>query len=356
MTLTDGRFQFRAWRFFQPSNAGLLLTILHFITLISHSTDSFAATTAHPTECRRLSCAAILRLQSTSGNPRPTSSSSSADTAPADQHQSSVQNDDSNEALFITNGSVKLNDPSKTPPSSQFGDSVQFGQVVRPKYLDKDADPPVGLTMNADSTNRDDSTTASKATPSDEDLAASLRRRNLNVAVGSIALALANFAWQFFHPIEPVQLLMSMQAESPPLSVIGKNGKPTVVDFWAPWCENCKLIAPTLLQIEQEYGDKVNFVMVNADKREAWSFIDAFGVDAIPHLALVSANGDVETALIGPIPKRVLRADLDVLLENAARASPADGNSRTSAPPTKLPYTMLDVFADAPEKRRVQFD
>ena len=77
------------------------------------------------------------------------------------------------------------------------------------------------------------------------------------------------------------------------------------------WCENCKLMAPTLLQIEEEYKDKVNFVMVNGDKRDAWPLIEAFGVDAIPHLALVSSEGDVETALIGPIPKRVLRADLD---------------------------------------------
>ena len=70
-------------------------------------------------------------------------------------------------------------------------------------------------------------------------------------------------------------------------------------------------MAPTLLQVEEEYKDKVNFVMVNGDKREAWPLIEAFGVDAIPHLALVSSEGEVETALIGPIPKRILEADLD---------------------------------------------
>lgn len=70
-------------------------------------------------------------------------------------------------------------------------------------------------------------------------------------------------------------------------------------------------MAPTLYQVEEEYKDRVNFVMVDGDKRESWPLIEAFGVDAIPHMALVSSEGEVETALIGPIPKRILEADLD---------------------------------------------
>ena len=51
--------------------------------------------------------------------------------------------------------------------------------------------------------------------------------------------------------------------------------------------------------------------MINGDEAQAWPYIEAFRVDAIPHLALVSKEGDVETALIGPIPKSVLEADLE---------------------------------------------
>jgi thioredoxin-like negative regulator of GroEL len=109
-------------------------------------------------------------------------------------------------------------------------------------------------------------------------------------------------------------------------------------------------MAPTLQAIEQEYGDRVNFVMVNGDKAEAWPLIDAFGVDAIPHLAMVSAEGDVETALIGPIPKHVLKADIDILLANAEPCS------ATCGPKRALPYQMLDVFKDQPDgSRRVRF-
>ena len=108
-------------------------------------------------------------------------------------------------------------------------------------------------------------------------------------------------------------------------------------------------MAPTLKSLEQEYGDRINFVMVNGEKSESWGLIEAFGVDAIPHLALVSANGDVETALIGPIPKHIMEQDLDVLLANAAQQT-------TSGPKRELPFQMLDVFANRPEQRRVHFE
>ena len=173
------------------------------------------------------------------------------------------------------------------------------------------------------------------------------RTRSVGTAIVAILIAILNFAWQYTHPITSLQLLTEMQSSSAPLSIIGTNNKPTVVDFWAPWCENCKLAAPTLKMVEEEYADKVNFCMINGDEAQAWPYIEAFGVDAIPHLALVNSEGDVETALIGPIPKSVLQADLNVLIENAQ----APTNEQEP-----LPYRMLDVFRDHPEKRRVHFD
>ena len=139
-------------------------------------------------------------------------------------------------------------------------------------------------------------------------------------------------------------------------------------------CENCKLLAPTLLQIEQEYGKDVNFVMINGDNDAAWPLIEAFGVDAIPHLALVEADGTVDTALIGgPIPKEWLEQDLQVLVENAKilSSSPvsvsssllknSDGEAVQSTTASNkpslrpLPYQMMDAFANRPdEQRRIQ--
>jgi hypothetical protein len=96
-----------------------------------------------------------------------------------------------------------------------------------------------------------------------------------------------------------------------------------------------------LHELKQEYGDSVNFVMINGDDPAAWPYIQALGVDAIPHLALVTADGYVQTALIGPIPKHILQDDLNALVHKD----------------NILPHTMLDVFAGAesPEARHVAF-
>lgn len=128
------------------------------------------------------------------------------------------------------------------------------------------------------------------------------------------------------------------------------------MDFWAPWCENCKAASTTLASIEEEYGDRVNFIMVNGDKGENWPIIERFGVDAIPHLAMVDANGVVETALIGPIPRTVLREDLNVMIENANRSKQIGTTSGTgSGAKESLPYTMYDAFRSRPDLRQLSF-
>jgi len=139
-----------------------------------------------------------------------------------------------------------------------------------------------------------------------------------------------------------------MQRNSQEFNVIGNNGKPTIVDFWAPWCENCKASAPTLASIEKEYKDRVNFILVDGDKGENWPMIERFGVDAIPHLAMVGSDGVVETALIGPIPRRVLREDLDAMLENAQRRERGEGK-------VELPFVMYDAFRTRPELKQLNF-
>jgi thiol-disulfide isomerase/thioredoxin len=138
--------------------------------------------------------------------------------------------------------------------------------------------------------------------------------RNIIVAISSLLTAILHYIYQYTHPISAVSILLSMQSTSSPLSTIGHNGKPTVIDFWAPWCTNCRYAAPTLQAIEVEYTNRVNFILVNADDPTNYSLIQALGVDAIPHLALVDSAGYVKTALIGPVSRNVLREDLDALL------------------------------------------
>jgi thiol-disulfide isomerase/thioredoxin len=216
------------------------------------------------------------------------------------------------------------------------------------------------------------------ATISEErQVANQIRFRNTVIAVLSIAVAIGNFVYQYLHPIEPIQILFDLQQSSADISVVGKNHKPTVIDFWAPWCENCKLSAATLQSIENQYGNDVNFILINGDLASSWPYIEALGVDAIPHMSLISYDGVVETALIGPIPKHIIQEDIDVLLlnsrNNAAAIRTMSGdvnpsentnnpdaskemNQQQPAEHVDLPHKMLDVFAGKPDSaRRVQF-
>lgn len=142
--------------------------------------------------------------------------------------QSKESNSDTS-TLFSVNSATRN---ATTVSTSHFSDeadarSASFGDVVRPKYL-------------SDSSNTQHSTgSPSDSTPTttsiDEvEVAAQIKRRNWSVAIVSVAVAFLNYFWQFTHPINPVQLLVGMEENSAPVSVIGENGKPTVVDFWAP--------------------------------------------------------------------------------------------------------------------------
>lgn len=114
--------------------------------------------------------------------------------------------------------------------------TAKFGDVVRPKYLSNvDSRTQSTGVISSTSTAASRDVTSTTVTTIDEvEVAARLRRKNMVVAIASVAVALLNYFWQFTHPISPVQLLVGMQESSAPVSVIGENGKPTVVDFWAP--------------------------------------------------------------------------------------------------------------------------
>jgi thiol-disulfide isomerase/thioredoxin len=266
--------------------------------------------------------------------------------------------------LFLATTS---NDGGSTGDSDAIPPPAAFGQVVRRKPFNTTLHGSTGgdsasadLLFSASSTVLPSSPSLSSPTSSAGAAAESaalpslesIRRRNTVTAVAAVALAVGNYLWQFTHPHNPLQLLAQMQASSNDLSVIGTNGRPTLVDFWAPFCENCKLEAATLEQIHQKYAGRVNFVMVNGDdpSPKSWEAIDAFGVDVVPHMALVNSEGEVETALIGIIPQHVIEADLDMLLGDTG------GNEGGGVTHSPLPYTMLDTFASRPEQRKLHFD
>jgi thioredoxin 1 len=87
-----------------------------------------------------------------------------------------------------------------------------------------------------------------------------------------------------------------------------KATSPVLVDFWAEWCQPCKMIAPVLEEIAGDYSDKLKVVKVNVDDNAETPA--KYGVRGIPTLLLVK-DGEVVATKVGALSKSQLVAFID---------------------------------------------
>jgi thioredoxin 1 len=91
-----------------------------------------------------------------------------------------------------------------------------------------------------------------------------------------------------------------------------KSALPVVVDFWAPWCGPCKMVAPTLEKLAKEYDGRVVIAKVNTDENPEWA--QRFGVQGIPTMLMV-AGGKVIHRQVGALPEPMLREIVTQFIE-----------------------------------------
>jgi len=97
-----------------------------------------------------------------------------------------------------------------------------------------------------------------------------------------------------------------------------KSEQPVLVDFWAPWCGPCRMVAPSLEKIAKEYAGKLVVAKVNTDEDSEWAV--RYGVSGIPTMLFIS-GGEVVHQQVGAVPHDYLKQIVDKFLAVTAKSA-----------------------------------
>ena len=90
-----------------------------------------------------------------------------------------------------------------------------------------------------------------------------------------------------------------------------EGSRPAIIDFYADWCGPCKVVAPLLEELKEEYGDKLDIFKVNTEEQKELSSV--FGIQSIPSLLFVPTEGQPQMAM-GALPKETFKQAISEVL------------------------------------------
>jgi len=108
-------------------------------------------------------------------------------------------------------------------------------------------------------------------------------------------------------------------------SKVLESDLPVVVDFWAPWCGPCRMIAPVLEEVAHENEGQIVIAKVNTDENPQWAM--NFGVQGIPTLLFIS-GGEVKDQQVGAGPAPALKSRVAEFLNGIPESAAENGNGK----------------------------
>ena len=127
------------------------------------------------------------------------------------------------------------------------------------------------------------------------------------------ALLAAGLLW-FRGGLHPEAPLERLARQSLDLQVALHNGRPTLVEFYADWCEACRSMAPAMERVEVQHRGQLDVVLLNVDNPRWQAELERYAVNGIPQLELFDATGVAVGRAIGARSAGELQALRDALL------------------------------------------
>ena len=126
---------------------------------------------------------------------------------------------------------------------------------------------------------------------------------------------------------------------------------PIVIDFWAEWCQPCRMLAPILEKLAVEYDGR--FVLAKANTEKLPSIAAGFGVQSIPAVYGVR-DGQILDFFVGVLPEPQIRAWLDRLLPSRAETLTAEAKKLTATDPAKAEALLREAHTAEPNLAKSQ--
>ncbi|NUN65563.1 thioredoxin fold domain-containing protein [Pseudanabaena biceps] len=154
------------------------------------------------------------------------------------------------------------------------------------------------------------------------------RIRNLLVAIAAIVLTAALFLG--LQNQRSTISLSAVAAAAIPIDEAIANDKPTVIEFYADWCSSCQSMAADNLSLEQEYSDRLNFVMLNVDNTKWLPEVTKYRVDGIPRFIFLDRANQTIGDTTGAIPREIMAENIAAAIAELPLPHNSISSDRTS--------------------------